>query len=158
MAEISFSYIKAEGIDGSCEKDVFDEIDRRNLELIQVKDVFMGYLKLREHQPILFDIKGDLNDIWKIQGAGRLIGSTVRTILTQGDDAISQMFDVKMDIRDRYALPREFDRESEMSYPNYMHAADNRAQVENDVRVLLPDNLELVQGVNGINPIRQSIW
>ena len=71
----------------------------------------MDYLRLREHQPILFDIKGDLNDIWKIQGAARLIGTTVRTFGVIGVDAVDALMDVKMAIRDRFAVPCEFDRE-----------------------------------------------
>lgn len=64
--ELSFGYVKSEGIGGSCEVEVCRQIEQRDLELLWVKDVFMDYLSLREHQPILFDIKGGLNDIWKI--------------------------------------------------------------------------------------------
>lgn len=156
--EVSFAYIKSEGIDGPCEAEVYDELQQRNLELIQTKDLFIGYLKLREHQPILFDLKGDLNDIWKIQGAARLIGTTVRSLLVEGDDAIHECFEAKMSIRNKYALPREFDRENQISYPNYMHAGDNKSQVEHDVAVLLPESLELVQKLNGINPIKEKVW
>lgn len=156
--EISFAYIKSEGIDTTCEADVYHELAERELEIVQIKDMFMSYIKLREHQPILFDIKGDLNDIWKIQGAARLIGTTVRTLLIQGDGAIQQTFDTKLKIREKYALPKEFDREKEMSYPNYMHAADNKAQVQNDVKVLLPQDLSLVQQVNGDHPMTTKIW
>lgn len=143
--EVSFAYIKSEGVATTCEDDVYCELNERNLEIIQVKDIFMNYIKLREHQPILFDIKGDLNDIWKIQGAARLIGTTVRTLLVEGDDAIKQTFDAKLKIRQKYALPCEFDRENEMSYPNYLHASDNKAQAQHDVRVLLPDSLPLIR-------------
>lgn len=59
----------------------------------------MNYIKLIEHQPILFDLKGDLNDIRKIQGTGRLIGTTVRSLLVLGEDAIQQSFDTKLNIR-----------------------------------------------------------
>jgi hypothetical protein len=156
--EISFAYIKSEGIDTTCEEDIYSEIVARELEIIQVKDIFMNYIKLREHQPILFDLKGDLNDIWKIQGAARLIGTTVRTALVQGDDAIQRTFDTKVDIRERYALPKEFDRDAEMSYPNYMHAADNKAQVQNDVKILLPDSLEQVMLINGDHQMTTAVW
>lgn len=67
--EISFGYIKSEGIDGSCEAEVRRQLEKRGLELLWVKDVFMDYLSLREHQPVLFDIKGDLNDIRTIAEA-----------------------------------------------------------------------------------------
>jgi len=156
--EISFVYVKSEGIDTTCEQDVYDALAARELEIVQVKDVFMHYIKLREHQPILFDLKGDLNDIWKIQGASRLIGSTVRTLLVQGQDAIQQSFDTKLDIRKKYALPKEFDREKEMSYPNYMHAADNKSQVQNDVKILLPDRLAQVQAINGDHQLTSEVW
>lgn len=75
--EVSFAYIKSEGISNTCEEDVYQELSERNLDIVQVKDIFINYLKLRRHQPILFDIKGDSNDIWKIQGSARLIGTTV---------------------------------------------------------------------------------
>lgn len=156
--EISFAYIKSEGIDTTCEQDVYNELEQRELELLQIKDVFVQYIMLREHQPILFDLKGDLNDIWKIQGAARLIGTEVRTLLVTGDDAIEKTFDAKINIRNKYALPCEFDRENEMSYPNYMHAADNKAQVQNDVKVLLPASLDLVQSVNGDHQMNVPIW
>ena len=86
--ELSFGYIKSEGIGGPCEVEVRRQIEQHDLELLWAKDVFMDYLRLREHQPILFDIKGDLNDIWKIQGAARLIGTTVRTFGVIGVDAV----------------------------------------------------------------------
>lgn len=156
--EVGFVYIKSEGLETTCESDVYQELADRGLEIVQAKDIFMSYIKLREHQPILFDIKGDLNDIWKIQGAARLIGTTVRSLLVAGNDAIQQSFDTKLHIRNRYALPREFDREKEMSYPNYIHAADNRAQVQNDIKVLLPESLEFVQEVNGDHQITTRVW
>jgi hypothetical protein len=156
--ELGFAYIKSEGIGGECEEEVYDELAKNDLEIVYIKDLFVSYLKLRQHQPILFDIKGDLNDIWKIQGAARLIGSTVRSMLILGDDSIDKTFAIKQDIRKRYVLPCEFDRENEMSYPNFMHAADNRAQVENDVRVLIPDKLEYLRAVNGINEIDEQVW
>jgi len=156
--EISFVYVKSEGVDTTCEQDIFDALDARALEVLQVKDIFMNYIKLREHQPILFDLRGDLNDVWKIQGAARLIGTNVRSLLVQGEDAIRQSFDVKLAIRKKYALPREFDREKEMSYPNYMHAADNKSQVQNDVKVLLPGNLAQVQAINGDHQLTAKVW
>lgn len=110
--EISFGYIKSEGIDGACEAEVRRQLEQQDLELIWTKDVFMSYLNLREHQPILFDIRGDLNDIWKIQGAARLIGTTVRTMGVLGIEAIDRLMDVKLSIRDQFALPCEFDREN----------------------------------------------
>lgn len=156
--ELGFSYIKSEGIGGQCEKEIYDEFDKHDLVIVHIKDLFVSYLKLREHQPILFDIKGDLNDIWKIQGAARLIGSTVRSMLVLGEDSIEKTFDIKQHIRKRYALPCEFDRENEMSYPNFMHAADNKAQVENDVRVLIPEKLEYLRTVNGVHEINEKVW
>ena len=156
--ELGFSYIKSEGIGGECEEEVYDEFEKNDLEIVYARDLFVNYLKLRKHQPILFDIKGDLNDIWKIQGAARLIGSTVRSMLILGDDSIEKTFDIKQRIRKKYAVPCEFDRENETSYPNFMHAADNRAQVENDVRVLIPDKLEYLRSVNGMHEIDQEIW
>lgn len=156
--EVSFGYIKAEGIDGECEFEVRRQLEQRDLELLWTRDVFMGYLQLREHQPILFDLKGDLNDIWKIQGAARLIGSTVRTMGVLGVDAIEGLLDVKLAIRDQFALPCEFDREKQTSYPNYMHAADDREQVEQDVKILVADKLPIVQSYNGINRLTKRIW
>jgi hypothetical protein len=118
----------------------------------------MSYLNLREHQPILFDIRGDLNDIWKIQGAARLIGTTVRTMGVLGIEAIDRLMDVKLSIRDQFALPCEFDREKQMSYPNYMHAADDREQVEQDVKILVPEELPIVQQYNGVNRLTKRVW
>lgn len=156
--EISFGYIKPEGVDGACEAEVRRQLGQRDLELIWTKDVFMSYLKLREHQPILFDIRGDLNDIWKIQGAARLIGTTVRTIGVLGAEAIAGLKEVKLSIRDQFALPCEFDREKQMSYPNYMHAADDREQVEQDVKILVPEKLPIVQQYNGVNQLTKRVW
>lgn len=156
--EVSFGYIKSEGIDGACEAEVRRQLEQRDLELIWTKDVFMSYLNLREHQPILFDIRGDLNDIWKIQGAARLIGTTVRTMGVLGIEAIDGLMDVKMSIRDQFALPCEFDREKQMSYPNYMHAADYREQVEQDVKILVPEKLPIVQQYNGVNRLTKRVW
>ena len=45
-----------------------------------------------------------------------------------------------------------------MSYPNYMHAADNKAQVQNDVKVLLPQDLETIQRINGDHPMTATVW
>ncbi len=132
--ELSFGYVKSEGIDGPCEAEVRRQIEQHDLELLWTRDVFMDYLRLREHQPILFDIKGDINDIWKIQGAARLIGTTVRTLGVVGVDAVDALMDVKMTIRDQFAVPCEFDRERQVSYPNYMHAADDMEQVEQDIQ------------------------
>ena len=132
--ELSFGYVKSEGIDGPCEAEVRRQIEQHDLELLWTRDVFMDYLRLREHQPILFDIKGDINDIWQIQGAARLIGTTVRTLGVVGVDAVDALMDVKMTIRDQFAVPCEFDRERQVSYPNYMHAADDMEQVEQDIQ------------------------
>ena len=118
----------------------------------------MDYLRLREHQPILFDIKGDLSDIWKIQGAARLIGTTVRTFGVIGVDAVDALMDVKMSIRDRFAVPCEFDREKQMSYPNYMHAANDMEQVEQDIKILIPEKLPLARQYNGIHKLTKQIW
>jgi hypothetical protein len=156
--EISFAYIKSEGIGTECEEEVYKLIDDQGLDILWVTDVFMHYMELRAHQPILFDLKGDLDDIWKIQGAARMIGKPVRTLTMLGEDAISRTFDIKTQIRREYALPCEFDRTHEISYPNYMHAADNLAQVENDVRVLLPDRLVFLRSINGEHPIEEAIW
>lgn len=139
--ELSFGYVKSEGIDGPCEAEVRRQIEQHDLELLWTRDVFMDYLRLREHQPILFDIKGDINDIWKIQGAARLIGTTVRTLGVVGVDAVDALMDVKMTIRDQFAVPCEFDRERQVSYPNYMHAADDMEQVEQDIKILIPEKL-----------------
>lgn len=156
--EIGFGYIKQEGIAGPCEEEVYRQLERRDMEILWVKDVFMDYLKLREHQPILFDLRGDLNDIWKIQGAARLIGTTVRTVGILGPNAISELFDIKLSIRGQFALPCEFDRERQMSYPNYMHAADNREQVQQDIKVLVPEELAAVQQCNGVHPLTKGVW
>ncbi len=156
--ELSFGYIKSEGIGGPCEVEVCRQIEQRDLELLWIKDVFMDYLSLREHQPILFDIKGDLSDIWKIQGAARLIGTTVRTFGVIGVDAVDALMDVKMSIRDRFAVPCEFDREKQMSYPNYMHAADDMEQVEQDIKILIPEKLPLARQYNGIHKLTKQIW
>ena len=94
--ELSFGYIKSEGIDNACETEVRQQIKLHDLELLWTRDVFMDYLRLREHQPILFDIKGDLNDIWKIQGAARLIGTTVRTIGVVGVEAVNALMDINL--------------------------------------------------------------
>ena len=106
--EVSFAYIKSEGVATTCEYDIYREFAERDITIIKVEDIFMSYIKLRKHQPILFDIRGELNDIWKIQGAARLIGTTVRTLLVEGNDAIKQTFDTKLCIRRKYALPCEF--------------------------------------------------
>ena len=156
--ELSFGYVKSEGIDGPCEAEVCKQIERHDLELLWTKDVFMDYLRLREHQPILFDIKGDLNDIWKIQGAARLIGTTVRTLGVVGVDAVDALMDVKMTIRDRFALPCEFDREKQVSYPNYMHAADDMEQVEQDIKILIPEKLPLAHQYNGVHKLTKRVW
>lgn len=156
--ELSFGYVKSEGIDGPCEAEIRKQIERHDLELLWTKDVFMDYLRLREHQPILFDIKGDLNDIWKIQGAARLIGTTVRTLGVVGIDAVDALMDVKMTIRDRFALPCEFDREKQVSYPNYMHAADDMEQVEQDIKILIPEKLPLVHQYNGVHKLTKRVW
>ena len=156
--EVSFGYIKSEGIDGACEAEVRRQLEQQDLELIWTKDVFMSYLNLRERQPILFDIRGDLNDIWKIQGAARLIGTTVRTMGVLGIEAIDRLMDVKLSIRDQFALPCEFDREKQMSYPNYMHAADDREQVEQDVKILVPEELPIVQQYNGVDRLTKRVW
>jgi len=156
--ELSFGYVKSEGIDGPCEAEIRKQIERHDLELLWTKDVFMDYLRLREHQPILFDIKGDLNDIWKIQGAARLIGTTVRTLGVVGVDAVDALMDVKMTIRDRFALPCEFDREKQVSYPNYMHAADDMEQVEQDIKILIPEKLPLAHQYNGVHKLTKRVW
>lgn len=156
--ELSFGYVKSEGIDGPCEAEIRKQIERHDLELLWTKDVFMDYLRLREHQPILFDIKGDLNDIWKIQGAARLIGTTVRTLGVVGVDAVDALMDVKMTIRDRFALPCEFDREKQVSYPNYMHAADDMEQVEQDIKILIPEKLPLAHQYNGVHKLTKQVW
>lgn len=156
--ELSFAYIKSEGIDTTCEEDVYKELENRQLEVVQAKDLFMGYMNLRKHQPILFDIKGDMNDIWKIQGAARMIGTTIHSLLVQGEDAIQQCFDTKVDIRNKYALPREFDREKEVSYPNYIHASDNKAQVQHDIDILIPEHSAFVREVNGEHAMMASVW
>ena len=156
--ELSFGYVKSEGIDGPCEAEVCKRIERHGLELLWIKDVFMDYLRLREHQPILFDIKGDLNDIWKIQGAARLIGTTVRTLGVVGVDAVDALMDIKMTIRDRFALPCEFDREKQVSYPNYMHAADDMEQVEQDIKILIPEKLLLAHQYDGVHKLTKRVW
>lgn len=156
--EVSFLYVKSEGMDGPCEVDVMAGLDERSLEIIHLKDVFMNYIKLREHQPILFDIVGDLNDIWKVQGAARLMGTTVRTMVVGGDQAIEKTADLKAAIRSKYALPCEFDREREMSFPNFVHAADNRPQVDHDIKILVPEQLEFVRSVNGVHEMVDRIW
>lgn len=156
--QLSFGYIKTEGIGTQCELDVYELIRDYGLQVVYTEDVFMHYIMLREHQPILFDLKGDLNDIWKIQGAGRLIGTTVRTFIVSGEDAIQRLHSIKLQIRRKYAIPCEFDRLREMSYPNFMHAADNYEQVEQDIRVLIPSQLKLCQEVNGVHAISQKTW
>lgn len=156
--ELSFGYVKSEGIDGPCEAEVRRQIEQHDLELLWTRDVFMDYLRLREHQPILFDIKGDLNDIWKIQGAARLIGTTVRTLGVVGVDAVDALMDVKMTIRDRFALPCEFDQEKQVSYPNYMHAADDMEQVEQDIKILIPEKLPLAHQYNGLHKLTKRVW
>lgn len=57
--QLSFGYIKAEGIGTQCELDVFHLIHTHGLHVIHEEDVFMHYIMLREHQPILFDLRGD---------------------------------------------------------------------------------------------------
>ncbi len=156
--ELSFGYIKSEGIDNACEAEVRQQIKLHDLELLWTRDIFMDYLRLREHQPILFDIKGDLNDIWKIQGAARLIGTTVRTIGVVGVEAVNALMDIKLSIRNEFALPCEFDRERQISYPNYMHAADNMEQVEQDVKILIPEKLPLVHQYNGVHKLTKQVW
>ena len=156
--QLSFGYIKTEGIGTQCEFDTYELIRASKLQVIHQEDVFMHYIMLREHQPILFDLKGDLNDIWKIQGAGRLIGTTVRAFIVTGEDAIQKLYSIKLQIRAKYAVPCEFDRPKEMSYPNYIHAADNYEQVEQDIRVLIPSKLKLCQATNGIHPISKRVW
>ena len=156
--ELSFGYVKSEGIDGPCEAEVRRQIEQHDLELLWTRDVFMDYLRLREHQPILFDIKGDINDIWKIQGAARLIGTTVRTLGVVGVDAVDALMDVKMTIRDQFAVPCEFDRERQVSYPNYMHAADDMEQVEQDINILIPEKLPLARQYNGVHKLTKRVW
>ena len=156
--ELSFGYVKSEGIDGPCEAEVRRQIEQHDLELLWTRGVFMDYLRLREHQPILFDIKGDINDIWKIQGAARLIGTTVRTLGVVGVDAVDALMDVKMTIRDQFAVPCEFDRERQVSYPNYMHAADDMEQVEQDIKILIPEKLPLARQYNGVHKLTKRVW
>ena len=156
--QLSFGYIKSEGIGTACEQDTYDLIAEQNLIITYQEDVFMRYILLREHQPILFDLKGDLNDIWKIQGAARLIGTTVRTFIVVGDRAIPKLHRIKLTIREKYALPCEFDREHEMSYPNFIHASDDYAQVESDIRALLPKKLSLCQHFNGVHRNTKPVW
>ena len=157
-SQLSFGYIKAEGIGTQCELETRELIHFNELEIIHEQDVFMSYILLREHQPILFDLKGDLNDIWKIQGAARLIGSTVRTFMVFGEDAIIKLYAIKLAIRKKYAVPCEFDRQKGMSYPNFIHAADDYEQVEQDIRVLVPSKLSSCQTINGRHPITKRVW
>lgn len=58
----------------------------------------------------------------------------MRTLGVVGVDAVDALMDVKMTIRDQFAVPCEFDRERQVSYPNYMHAADDMEQVEQDIQ------------------------
>jgi hypothetical protein len=156
--QLSFGYIKAEGIGNQCETEVRKLLGKSKLETVWETDVFMSYIKLREHQPILFDLRGELNDIWKIQGAARLIGTTVRTFGVFGDNAISRLMDIKMTIRSQFAVPCEFDRENEISYPNFMHAADDEEQVEQDVRILTPSHLAFCVATNGSHKLTRRVW
>ncbi len=75
-----------------------------------------------------------------------------------GVDAVDTLMDVKMAIRDRFAVPCEFDREKQMSYPNYMHAADDMEQVEQDIKILIPEKLPLARQYNGTHKLTKQIW
>ena len=156
--QLSFGYIKAEGINNKCEREVRRKIKDEGLKIVFEKDVVIKYGDLRKHQPILFDLKNDINDIWKIQGAARLIGSTVRCFIVSGEDAINKLHKIKLEIRKKYALPCEFDRENQKSYPNYMHASDDKEQVEQDIRILLPEMLQYCIEVNGEHITTKTIW
>lgn len=156
--QLSFGYIKTEGIGNNCEKDVKEKIAQADLKVVLERDILVDYFSLRKHQPILFDLDGGLDDVWKIQGAARLIGSTVRGIVVVGEDAIAKLFRIKLEIRRKYALPCEFDRILGVSYPNFMHAADNKEQVEQDIRVLVPDLLQFCIETNGSHQIKDRVW
>lgn len=156
--ELSFGYIKAEGIGNKCEQRFRQLVAQKGLMIILERNVFMSYEKIKLHQPILFFLDGSKNDIWKIQSAGRMIGSIVKTFIVSGVNAISDMTDIRNRIRAEFAIPCEFDAEHERSYPNFMHAPDDFEQVEQDIRILLPDMLNFCIQTNGSHLIQKSIW
>ncbi len=59
--QLSFGNIKTEGIGTQCEFDVFHLVHACGLYIIHEEDVLMHCIMLREHQPILFDLKGESN-------------------------------------------------------------------------------------------------
>lgn len=56
--ELSFGYVKSEGIDGPCEAEVRRQIEQHDLELLWTRDVFMDYYGFASTNRYCLTLKG----------------------------------------------------------------------------------------------------
>ena len=146
--EVGFIYIKNEGLNTECEKDIMELLLKQKIEILKQKELVLTEQLLRMHQPIIFTSESE-TEFWKHQSVERMLDKKVKMFMVKSQGCIAITNRIKRLIRSKYT--KEYDVVNKISYPTYMHAASTLEEVERDVFVLMPDQLELLHKINGIH-------
>lgn len=146
--EIGFIYIKNEGLDDECEKEILQLLLLYRIEILKSNYIVLNENLLRNHQPIIFTEEKE-NEFWKHQSVERMLNKKVKVFLLQSKECIALTDKIKKLIRAKYTP--KYDNTKKISYPTYMHSASDRPEVERDVFYLMPEQIELLHKINGIH-------
>lgn len=148
MQEICLIYIKHEGIGNECEQEIFQHLKNEEIKIHYTKDVILSEYLLKKHQPILFTEEKQ-NEFWKHQSVERMLNKKIKALLVSSNKCIEICNKIKKTIRNKYTP--KYDEINKVSYPTYMHSASNKLEVERDVFYLMPEQLEFLKSINGVN-------
>lgn len=118
-----------------------DLLLKQKIEILKRKELVLTEQLLRMHQPIIFTNESE-TEFWKHQSVERMLDKKVKMFMVRSKNCITATNQIKKLIRSKYT--KKYDLINKISYPTYMHAASTLAEVERDIFVLMPDQLNLL--------------
>lgn len=140
MSELALVMIKPDAFVRGLDATILRSLEENGLEVVARKMVQLDEEMIRAYQPVLNE-PSEFGEEWKTEAIFALSARPVLIVLVRGDSAIRKASLLKKQIRSAYCLDSGY---RDRVIFNLLHTADDLIELENNIRVLIPESQPLL--------------
>lgn len=144
MSDLALVLLKPDSFARSLDTIIIQRLSEEGLEIIARKIVQMDERIIRAYQPILNE-PSEFGEEWKFEVITALSCRPVEILIVQGKDALQKVRLLKKQVRSKYCPGLDYQNRIVF---NLLHTADNLLELENNIKVLIPEASYLVCAEN----------
>lgn len=140
MNELAMALIKPDAFVRNLDATILHILQENGLSIVARKMVQLNEDMIRAYQPILNE-PSEFGEGWKMEAIDALSVRPVLVLLVSGENAIERATFLKKKIRSIYCIDSGY---QDRVIFNLLHTADNISELENNVRILIPESQHLL--------------